>query len=1029
MCARDDLSVDTLSVPIPDHLVNAHPETGADPASTCAPAQYTSAVGLPVVTLLGAASVRRSVDDVPLPADRRGCLLAYLAYDGHWVDRDRLALLFWPDAGEHDARRNLRQLLARTRRLDIARGLEATVHALRWPVMCDVTRFRRALGRGDHETACDLWGGPLLEGHNVYDVGAFDAWLEVERERLGEAYHDAVMRASATALDAGEAERAAHRLGRLLELEPLAEDVVRSYLRALGSAGRREAALAAYERFARSLDEELGLEPLPETAELAAQIRSGATASRDRVAPPAATRREAMLTLTPPRLVGRAAEMAALRNASTMVTLVSGEPGVGKSRLLRDALTPHVWAVATEGLDGVPYHPIVALLRQDPSLGDALGPYREDLARLVPELLPNAVPVPLEPATGKARLLEAMALALDAAPGPLVLDDLQWADDATLELVRYLAHRGTRVYGAFRSDEAGPALRLTLDALRGRDDVTIIELPPFSPALVRDLLADLTGRSSGPERFARWLWTRTGGNALIVLETLRALFDAGTLRVGAEGWETDIDDLTSDYGELDVPPAVVPVIQRRLSYLEPATLRVLEAATVVGPPLEARRLAGVVGFSSVATADALDAAERSGFIASGAFRHDLVRQVLGQGIAPERRRVLHALAAEAAAVRDPGVAAEHWTLAGEPARAREAWCALADRWRNRGLQEDAAAFLERALQRCDPGVDRAWLQVTLANVERERGRVERAEALLDDVTAVGHDDARLQVAGAIARAALHLVQGRLADADAVLERSTALLRHVDDAVARLDHVMLRARVAKQLVRTEEAIALLAPEVERLREEPASVRHCQFVTSLAALYDDVGRNEEALPLHREAFDLAAALGARYHQVDIATNLVFCLADLGRLDEAFEVGSEALGLGAFDNVAVLRNNVASVAFSAGRHDEALDHYEPLQREVAQPYLRAIALARSAEACAALGRHAAVPDLIDQALDALANTDYPVAVAAVVRATLALGGDDHVGRLRLAVPTLEAAAIPAHQRDAVARLWRQRLGVTLT
>ena len=983
-----------------------------------------------MVTLLGAASVRRAGVATPLPADRRGCLLAYLAFESGWVDRDRLALLFWPDASEHEAKRNLRQLLARTRRLDLAEGLETSAKALRWLVDSDVARFRRALGSGDHAAACDLWSGPLLAGHNVYDVGAFDAWLEVERERLQSAYHDAVVRAARVALEQGTAARASQHLGRLLDLEPLAEDVLQPYLRALAMAGRRDAAIAAYERFAQRLEEELGLEPLDETKGIVALVRSGGgVRAHAPAAAPAPAPSVPRATLVPPRVIGRDAEARAIAGSTAPVTLVSGEPGIGKSRLLREAVGHGVWAVAVEGLDGLPYHPVVALVRRHPDLATGSGPYREDLARLVPEMFPDVVPAPLDPATSKGRLVEAIARALDAAPGPLVLDDLQWADTATLELVSYLAQRGSKVYGAFRNDEAGPALRRTLDALRNRDALRLIELAPLAEGEVRALLADLTGRPSGPELFARWLWRRSGGNAMFALETLRALFDAGVLRVGADGWETDVDDLTSDYGELDVPPAVLPVIQRRLTYVEPETARVLEAAAVTGPPLDARRLAAIAGLSPVATADALDAAERAGFVAGGAFRHDLLRQALYQGVAPTRRRLLHTLAAEAAGAREPGVAAEHWALADEPTRAREAWCALAERLRNLGLQVDAATVLERALARTHAGVDRAWLQVSLANAERERGRLEAAETLLADAVRTPHDDPALHLATAIARVALLLVQGRLGEADTVLEASRALVQRVGDEVARLDHVMLRARVAKQSVRTEEAIALLAPEVERLRQGPATVRLCQFVTSLGALYDDLGRNEDALPLHREAFDLAATLGARYHQVDIAINLVFCLADLGRLDEAYTFGSEAIALGAYDNVAILRNNVASVAFSAGRFAAALEQYEPLQGEVDQPFLRAIALGRSAEACAALGRHADVPALIDRALEALDTTDYPVAVARVLAATLAHGSDAQVARLRQAVPTLDPEAIPAHQREAVVRLWRERVGVTPT
>jgi len=979
------------------------------------------------VTLLGACDVTAAHGTTkPLPKDRRGCLLAYLAFEGGWVDRDRIALLFWPDSSEHDAKRNLRQLLARTRRLPMAATLEATVDALRWQVDSDVARFKRALGRGDHDAATELWNGPLLAGFNVYDVGAFDDWLELERERLHAAFHDAVVRTANAANDAGAFDRASRLLGRLLELEPLAEDVLQPYLRALALSGRREAALAAFDRFAEHLQEELGLEPLETTRELVAQVRRTGTPRVATVVSPAPTAPTG--TLRPPRLVGREVEAAALTRSEAPVTLVAGEPGVGKSRLLHDVVGGALWTRAVEGLDGIPYHPIVALLRRVPTLVAGLGPYAEDVARLVPELLPDVVPAATDPETGKGRLVEALARSLETAPDALVIDDLQWADPATLELVAYLAQRGARLYGAYRAGEVGPTLRRLLEALRGRDALRVVELAPLDEAGVRSLLADLTGTATGPELFSRWLWQRSGGNAMFALETLRALFEAGVLRATDDGWETDVDDLTRDYGELDVPPAVAEVIRRRLRRLDPATVRLLEVAAVHGSAFDARRLTGITGLSPAATADALGEAERGGFVTAGAFRHDLLRQALYDDIAPERRRLLHALAADALGDADPGVIAEHWYRAGEASRARDAWCAQATTLRVRGLQLDACAALDRALARYGPGPDRAWLLVSLANAQRERSLPGDAQASLDEALAMQHDDPDLRLAIAIARAALLMVQGRLHEAEEVLSASRALSRRADED-ARLDHVMLQARVAKQLVRIDDAIALLEPELAALRRGPPTVRLCQFVTSLGALRDDQGDNEAALPLHREAYALADALGARYHQVDIAINLVFCLADLGRFEEAEAVGIEALSLGAYDNVAILRNNVASVAFSAGRFDAALEQYQVLQGERDQPFLRAVALARSAEALARLGRTDGIPALLDDAIAALDDTDYVVAVARVVAAVLELGDDDHVARLFERVPTLDPATIPAHMRDDVLRRWRERIDVTPT
>src|SRR5690554_2835349 len=106
--------------------------------------------------LLGSAALIEDGGEAPLPADRRGCLLAYLAVEAGWVNRERLALLFWPDADESTAKRNLRQILLRTRRLRSQEDLEVTPDAVRWSVASDVAEFRSALAAGDARTAVSV---------------------------------------------------------------------------------------------------------------------------------------------------------------------------------------------------------------------------------------------------------------------------------------------------------------------------------------------------------------------------------------------------------------------------------------------------------------------------------------------------------------------------------------------------------------------------------------------------------------------------------------------------------------------------------------------------------------------------------------------------------------------------------------------------------------------------------------------------------------------------------------------------------
>src|SRR5690606_4300777 len=146
------------------------------------------------LTLLGRVVIDDHGSERPLPLDRRGALLAYLAYDGGWVDRDRLVVLFWPDSDEAGAKRNLRQLLHRTRRLELEPPVEVTPRALRWSVDTDVRMFRECVAAGDHGAAVGLYRGELLEGLAPEDSRGVEAWLEAERAGLQAAFHTAGLR-------------------------------------------------------------------------------------------------------------------------------------------------------------------------------------------------------------------------------------------------------------------------------------------------------------------------------------------------------------------------------------------------------------------------------------------------------------------------------------------------------------------------------------------------------------------------------------------------------------------------------------------------------------------------------------------------------------------------------------------------------------------------------------------------------------------------------------------------------------------
>ncbi len=970
------------------------------------------------LSLFGSAALG---DEGGLPIDRRGCLLAYLAVEGGWVGRDRLAVLFWPESDETTAKRNLRQLVLRARRLPLQPPLEATPDALRWPVSSDLTEFRRALADGDAASAVAAYGGPLLDAFAVHDVGGFDAWLEGERDRLRLAFLEVGVRHADELVASGRYEEAVRLLARVHDADPLAEDVLAAYVRALYLAGRRDAALAAYDRFERDLQGELGLSPLPATTALAGAVRRGEPLELSLARPQPTAR----VSLSPSRLVGRDAARHALVTADTPVVLLHGEPGIGKSALLAEAVAGGLRARAVEGLEHLPYHPLVELVRGAAHLAGGLGPYRDDLARLVPELSDDPTHAPLEGDAARARVAEAIARLVEAGGGVLVVDDLQWADAATLEVLVYVAGRGLRTYGAFRDGEVGPQLERTLAALRGSGRLTLVEVGPIDEDAVRSLLADLIGRAEGPLAFSRRLWRHTGGNPMFLLETLRSLFESGRLHRDDHGWHTDVDEVTVDYSELAVPPRIADVISRRLELLAAPTVRVLEAMAVARAPLSPAAVAEVTGLSPPAVAEALDEAEATGFLRDGGFRHDLLRQALDARVAPARRRLLNGLIAAAlSGAADAGLVAEHWLAAGDVAKAREAWRARAGELRYRGLHPAAIELLESAVDRLPPGEDAAWLRLSLAELYRETGRMEDAAAQLGAVGEVEDPSAALLAHGLVSDAWLAMMVGQYGRAGQVFEQVVAMeaaLHGADDL--RHDMAMLGAWLAREQGRHEQARARLEDAIAALRQRPASIRLVQALSSLGVLLDDAGRNEEALPVHREALALARALGSRYHQVDTTLNLVYCLADQGRDEEAVAAARAVLDLGDYDNVAVLRLNMAYSLRRLGRLEEALEQYEALGSTVGMPHVRLIALARAASCLGELGRTEDARRGIDEALGALEGVEYELAIAALACAVLGHGDGRQVERLAEATADFDRAALPRYLLDEVADAARAR------
>jgi ATP/maltotriose-dependent transcriptional regulator MalT len=382
--------------------------------------------------------------------------------------------------------------------------------------------------------------------------------------------------------------------------------------------------------------------------------------------------------------------------------LLAGEAGVGKSMLVRTVLQ-ELGQEAMEGdghQDGTsPYGPIASVLRQlHRTQGPRLeGPLRSHLAALLPELGPPAE------AGDRALLFEAIrsavALAASERAVTVFLDDLQWADHATLELLpalaRSLDHEPVAILAAYRSDDiprAHPVRRMRSELRRG-GRLREVEIEPFDAQATAMLLAATLGSAASPSLSAA-VFDRTDGVPFFVEELGSALASGGRLKPGPQGLEL------IEGKDLPIPDSVRDAVLLQAAGLSREGRAAATTAAVAGQEFSPSMVTDVAGLQAWP-----DELLRRGVVVETepgrmAFRHALIRDAF-YGEVPWTRCVeLHRTAAEwlEASGAPAVVVAEHWVKAREPARARPCFVRASEAFHRVHAYRDGARAARRALE-------------------------------------------------------------------------------------------------------------------------------------------------------------------------------------------------------------------------------------------------------------------------------------------------------------------------------------------
>jgi DNA-binding SARP family transcriptional activator len=659
--------------------------------------------------LLGSVYLEQAGKRVGFDTRKAMAMLVYLVITGSPVQRDTFAAMLWPENDQTGARAALRRTLSVLKsglsaaNLSITRELISFVPSdVFW---CDALEFRKLVeeskktvegesNQGNIETlekAVSLYKGDFLAGFTLRDSPAFDDWQYMINEEYKQMLSGAYEQLALVYCRDGSFSEAIRCARSWLTLDPLREETHRLLMRYYNWAGQRNAALQQYRECVQILDRELGVPPVEETTLLYSQILEGR-------AQPNAGQKSAITEIPgqtaqershgmPTRafqlpLVGRSLETGTMlriyqnKASKGYLLILQGEPGVGKTRLAEDFITfaerqgaSILTSRAYPGEKNLAYSLFIdafqSIVLDDEvqSRLEKLHPeFLHEASRLIPQMA-NLLELPLpdpwsETPLAQARFFEAIrqvifSLLAGSPPGILFLDDLTWADPASLELLAFLVRRlsdhAVFILVTVNNEPLPESLDQIIYESQRAGISSTINLNRLIESELTELVRVFTKLSQDQSaQIAQRIYQETEGLPYFIIEYLEWLYQEINNT-------KDMQDLIDR--EWQVPGNVLNLLKTRLSGLNETTWQVLTTASVIGRSFDFETLQAASGRSDQETLTSIETLLSKRLIeeiqsTSGNnktvydFSHDRLRQFVYQQTNTIRRRLLHRRIAE-----------------------------------------------------------------------------------------------------------------------------------------------------------------------------------------------------------------------------------------------------------------------------------------------------------------------------------------------------------------------------------------------